>query len=166
MKIYQVCTGYTVFVESHLEKNERIFFEIALLPVLCALASGTALSLLQTSRTISNTGSIKGIGVGIYWDLACTNQTSSINWGLLSPGSSKTVGIYVRNEGNSVAVLSKTVQNWNPSNVQSYVSLNWNYVNQPLSVNQVLQVNMTLIVSSTASGITNFSFDITISATG
>jgi hypothetical protein len=76
------------------------------------------------------------------------------------------VGIYARNEGNSVVVLSKTVQNWNPSNAQSYVSLNWNYANQTLSVNQVLQVNLTLIVSSTVSGITNFSFDVTISATG
>jgi hypothetical protein len=160
---------YTVFVESYMEKNEKIVFGIVLLAALCALASGifgTALSLLQTSRTISNVGSVKGIGVGIYWDLACTNQTSSINWGLLEPGSNKTVGIYVRNEGNSVVGLSKTVQNWNPSNVQSFASLNWNYGNQTLGVNQVLQVNLTLIVTSTVSGITNFSFDLTISATG
>ena len=59
---------YTVFVESYLEKNEKIVFGIVLLAALCALASGifgTALSLLQTSRTISNVGSVKGIGVGI-----------------------------------------------------------------------------------------------------
>ncbi len=152
-----------------MERNEKVVFGIVLLLALCALASGifgTALSLLQTSKTISNAGSVKGIGVGIYWDLACTNQTSSVNWGLLDPGSNKTVGIYVRNEGNSIIVLSKSVQNWNPSSVQSYVSLNWNYVNQTLNVNQVLQVSLTLVVSSTVSGITNFSFDVTISATG
>lgn len=169
VKVYEVCRDYTVFVESHLEKNEKVVFRIVLLLALCALASGifgTALSLLQTSRTISNVGSVKGIGVGIYWDLTCTNRTSSINWGLLNPGSNKTVWIYVRNEGNSVVVLSKTVQNWNPSNVQSYVSFNWNYINQTLSVNQVLRLSLTLIVSSTVSGITNFSFDVTISATG
>ena len=156
-------------MESYLERNKKVVFGIVLLLALCALASGilgTALSLFQTSKTISNAGSVKGIGVGIYWDPACTNQTSSVNWGLLDPGSSKTVGIYVRNEGNSVILLSKTVQNWNPSNVQSYVSLNWNYVNQTLSVNQVLQVSLTLVVSSAVSGITNFSFDVTISATG
>jgi len=129
-------------------------------------AFGTALSLLQTNRTIPNAGSVKGIGIGIYWDLACTNQTSSINWGLLEPGSNKTMRVFIRNEGNTVATLSKADQNWNPSTASSYMTLNWNYTGQTLSVNQVLQVNLMLVVSPTVSGITNFSFDITITATG
>jgi hypothetical protein len=152
-----------------MEKRETVVFEIALLLVLCALATGifgTATSLLQANKTFSNAGSVKGVGVGIYSDSACTTQTSSINWGALDPGSSKTTVIYVRNEGNAVVTLTKTVQNWNPTNAQSYMTLNWNYANQTLSVNQVLQVNLTLVVSSTVSGITSFSFDVTITATG
>ena len=156
-------------MESCLEKNNKVVFRIVLLLALCALASGifgTALSLLQTSRTISNAGSVKGIGVGIYWDSACTNQTSSISWGILDPGSNKTVNVYVRNEGNAVVTLSKTTQNWIPTNAVNYMSLNWNYANQTLSVNQVLQVSLTLVVSSTVAGIGNFSFDMTIVSTG
>lgn len=142
---------------------------ISLALVLCALAIGifrTGSSLLQTNRTILNAGSVKGVGVGIYWDSACTNRTSSINWGFLDPGSNKTVTIYIRNEGNTVTTLSKVAQNWNPSSASSYMTLNWNYAGQTLSVNQALQVRLTLVVSSTVSGITNFSFDIIITATG
>jgi len=137
--------------------------------VLCVLAVGmfgTVSSLLQASKTVPGTGSVKGIGVGIYWNSACTNQTSSIDWGLLDPGSNKTVTVYVRNEGNSAAMLSKSTQNWNPSTASSYMTLNWSYTGQTLSVNQTFQTGLTLAVSPTVSGITNFSFDITITATG
>ncbi len=152
-----------------MKNRTKIILGVSLALVLCALATGifgTALSLLQTNRTIPNAGSVKGIGVGIYWDSACTNRTSSINWGLLDPGSNKTVTVYIRNEGNAVATLSKAAQNWNPSTASSYMTLNWNYAGQTLSVNQVLQVKLTLVVSATVSGITNFSFDILITATG
>ena len=74
--------------------------------------------------------------------------------------------VYIRNEGNAVATLSKAAQNWNPSTASNYMTLNWNYTGQTVSVNQVLQVKLTLVILSTVSGITNFSFDITIVATG
>ena len=127
---------------------------------------GTTFSSLQTTSTIPNTGSMRGIGVGIYWDSSCTNRTYSISWGSLDPGSSKTATVYIRNEGNTAATLSKAVQNWNPSGASNYMTLSWNYSSQVLSANQVLQVRLTLTVLSTVSGITDFSFDLTITATG
>ena len=156
-------------MESSLKNRSKIAFGTLLALILCALATGifgTVLSVRTNSRIISNAGSVKGIGVGIYWDSACTNRTSSINWASLDPGSNKTVTLYIRNEGNAVATLSKAEQNWNPSTASNYMTLNWNYAGQTLSVNQVLQVKLTLIVSLTVSGITNFSFDLTVSATG
>ena len=150
-------------------QREKIVLELSLAILLCAIAAGifgTVLSMLQASKTVPNAGSVKGVGVGIYWNSACTNQTSSISWGILDPGSNKTVNIYVRNEGNAVVTLSKTTQNWNPSNASSYMSLTWNYANRTLSINQVLQVSLTLAVSSNVTGINTFNFDITITATG
>jgi hypothetical protein len=143
--------------------------EVSSIIILCTLALtvfGTALALRQNSKTVPSSASIKGVGVGIYWDSACTNQTSSIDWGMLESGTNKTVKIYVRNEGNTFVTLSRTLQNWNPIIASNYVTVNWDYSGQTLSVNQVLQVNLTLAVSSTVSGITNFSFDMTITATG
>jgi flagellar basal body-associated protein FliL len=156
-------------MEPHLREKRRITVWVALAVLLGTLLIsifGSTLSVVQTSRTLSNTGTVKGIGVGIYWNSACTNTTSSINWGILDPGSNKTVTVYVRNEGNSAATLSRATQNWNPSTASSYMTLTWNYAGQTLSVNQVLQIRLTLAVSSAVSGITSFSFDIVITATG
>jgi hypothetical protein len=156
-------------MESYSKNRRKIILRVSLAFVLGTLfigLFGSTLSLVQTSRTVSSAGSVKGIGVGIYWNYACTNRTSSINWGVLDPGSNKTVTIYVRNEGNAVATLSKATQNWNPSTTSSYMTLNWNYAGQTMSLNQVLQIKLTLIVSPTTPAITSFSFDITITATG
>lgn len=147
----------------------RIVLVVSLALMLGALAVGildNASSILQTNRTITSLGSVKGIGVGIYWDSACTNQVSSINWGVIDPGSNKTVTMYVRNEGNAGVTLTRATQNWNPSTSANYMTLNWNYAGQTLSVNQVLLIRMILVVSQTTSGITNFTFDIVVTATG
>jgi len=152
-----------------LKSREKIIPIISLALIFGALAIiifGNVLSSVQTSRAIPNSGLVKGIGVGIYWNSACTNTTTSINWGLLEPGSNKTVTVYIRNEGNAVATLSMAAQNWNPTNTSTYLTLNWNYAGQTLSVGQILQVKLTLVISPNISGITNFSFDTTVSATG
>jgi len=155
-------------MESSSEGSRKIPLVISFALVLVIISAsilGAALSAIQTNRTISNAGSIRGIGVSIYWDGACTNQTSSINWGAIDPGANKTIRVYVRNEGNAATTLSMAAQNWNPSTASSYLTLRWNYDGQTLSVNQVLQTRLTLTVSRTISGITSFSFDITITAT-
>lgn len=126
----------------------------------------TTLSLVQNSNTVSSVGTIKGIGVGLYSEYACTNKVTSINWGVLEPGSNKTITIYVRNEGNAAATLSQATQNWNPTAASSYLTLRWNYAGQTISVNQILQVKLTLTLSSTVTGITNFGFDTVITSTG
>lgn len=152
-----------------LERKEGIVVGAALAVVIYALALsmiGQVMSLSQANRTVSNAGSIKGIGVGIYQDQNCTSPVSSIDWGILDPGANTSKTVYIRNEGNSVATLSKMTSNWSPSNASSYISLNWNYGGQTLTVNQVIPVVFTLSVSSSISGITNFSFDITVTAVG
>ena len=126
----------------------------------------TTLSLVQNSSTVSSVGTIKGIGVGLYSEYACTNRVTSINWGVLEPGSNKTITIYVRNEGNAAATISQTTQNWNPTAASSFLTLRWNYAGQTISVNQIFQVKLTLVLSSTVTGITNFSFDTVITSTG
>jgi hypothetical protein len=137
------------------KSGSRVILMVSLALVLGALLVGlfeNSLSLIQTSKTVSSGGSVKGIGVGIYWDSACSSTVSSINWGVLDPGSNITVTVYVRNEGNAPATLSQTTQNWNPSTASSYLTLRWNYAGQTMSVNQVLQVKLTLIISPRSPG--------------
>lgn len=153
---------------SHLRERKIIpwLLVVFLMIALTASILGTSLSAIQRNRTIAEHGRVKGIGVGVYWDSACTNATSSIDWGVLDPGSSNTVTLYIRNEGNSVATLSMATQNWYPSTASTYITLNWNYAGQTLNVNQPLQLRLTLAVSSIASAIADFNFDVIIAASG
>jgi hypothetical protein len=151
-----------------LRPRERVILEVSLALVLTALAAsvlGTVSSLVQMNKTISNSGSITGVGVGIYWNSICTNKTTTINWGLIDPGSAKTITLYVRNEGNAAALLTKSVDGWSPSAASNYLTLNWDYADQTINVNQVLQIKLTLSVSSAITGIANFGFNVTILAT-
>lgn len=127
---------------------------------------GATYALLTTQETIQGTGSIKGMGLGIYWDQQCTAATSSLDWGLLEPGSSTDFTLYLRNEGNSALTLSMTSENWSPANATNYLTLTWNREGQQINPDEVLGFVLTLSVSADVQDIDSFSFDITISGTG
>ena len=152
-----------------MERKESIVAGAAIALVLYTLSLSvlgpTVLAALR-NQTISNVGSVQTIGVGVYSDPACANPVTSINWGTLEPGTNVNKTVYIRNEGNTAATLSMTTSNWNPSSASSYMTLSWNYGGQTLAVNEVKQVKFTLAVSSSITGITSFSFDITIAANG
>jgi hypothetical protein len=108
---------------------------------------------------------VVGLGAEIYWDQGCINRTLSPDWGSFKPGSNKTLIVYIRNEGDSAAHLSIATSNWAPSAASSYMTLNWNYSGQILSVGQVIPLELNLAVSPNITGITHFSFDTTIATT-
>ncbi|MDH5438491.1 MAG: hypothetical protein OEX76_06280 [Candidatus Bathyarchaeota archaeon] len=150
-------------------KGERIVAAAALALVVYILSLcliGQVLSAVQTNRTVSNVGAVKAIGVGVYWDQTCANTVTSIDWGTIEPGSTVNKTCYIRNEGNSVSTLALQTSSWNPSNATDYISLSWDYGGQSVNPSAVVRVTFTLSVSSGIQNITNFSFDITISATG
>jgi len=130
------------------------------------VAATSVMALLATQKTLSGTGTIKAVGIGVYWDLPCTNATSSLNFGLLERGGSKNFTLYLKNNGNSPLTLSMTTQNWNPSTASSLMTLTWNREGQQISPNQVIQFVITLSVSPSVTGISSFSFDIIITGTG
>jgi hypothetical protein len=125
----------------------------------------SALGALVATRTISNSGSITAVGVGVYSDNACATALSTIGWATLNPGDVKTYTMYVRNEGNVPVTLNMAEGNWNPASASSYITLTWNKENYVLPAGQVVQAVLTLTVSSSVSGVTSFSFDITITGT-
>ena len=132
--------------------------------VLALSLTGQVLSAVQPSRTVSNAGTVRTFGVGVYQDRDCINTLELIDWGVLEPGSSEDVTYYVRNELSSVSTLSMFTSNWSPSNASDYMSLSWDYGGQSIDVNEVVQITFTLSVDASIEGITNFSFDITIAA--
>ena len=154
------------------EEDRRMIFKqrIAFKP-LAVLLSIVALTVLasgftQSSVRIVGRGTVKAVGVGVFWDSNCTDPVSFIDWGMVEPGSMNNVTVYVRNEGNVAASISLATDNWNPLNASDYLALSWNYDGRQLNPLEVVQVTLTLSVSSSVQGIESFSFDIIISVSG
>lgn len=130
------------------------------------LLDGAVTGVLFGSLTLPNVGKVKAIGVGVYWNSGCTDTVTSIDWGSVEPGAIENVTVYVRNEGSAPMTLSAETENWSPSTASSYMSLSWDYGGQIVDVDEAVQVTLTLSVSDTIEGITNFSFDIVINGSG
>jgi len=123
-------------------------------------------ALTSVSVYLSSVGTVKAVGVGVYWDSGCSQTVSSIDWGLAELGAVKNVTVYIRNEGNAPVTLSLQTSNWNPPNAADYISLSWNYGGQTIGANQVLAVTLSLSIASNIQEITTFSFDIVIVGSG
>jgi hypothetical protein len=124
-----------------------------------------ALATLTVTQTFSNTGTVNAIGVGVYSNANCTTVLSSVNWETLNPGDTPTQTIYVLNNGTMPVTLTMTYGSWSPSSAGSYITLTWNQQNTQLAAGAIATAVLTLNVSSTISGVTSFSFDITITGT-
>jgi len=116
--------------------------------------------------TISSYGTVKALGVGVYWDSNCSVPVSSIDWGSIEPGSASNVAFYVRNEGNYAATLFLSAENWTPENASHYLSLRWDYVGQIIDSSETAHVTLSLIASPDVEHIVDFGFDVIISCGG
>ena len=150
--------------------NKRFVAALRILAIISAVAvvlgsSEYIFGLLSTVLPINSSGVVTSADLEAYWDSDCTDTVSSINWGTIYPGDSKNVTIYLKNTGNVPLTLSLSTDGWNPSEAESYITLSWNYGGEQLQASEVLQVTLTLTVSSNTQGITNFSFNIIITGT-
>jgi len=118
------------------------------------------------TKPISNAGSLKTVGIDVYWDDTLTESVTAIDWGILEPGAQNDVAVYFHNNGTSTVTLSEYTSNWNPSAAYNYLTTSWDYDGQPITANESLQVKLTLSVSENITGITEFGFDINVVGTG
>jgi hypothetical protein len=125
----------------------------------------SALGALVATRTVSNTGTINVIGISVYSDSSCTTVLSSISWGVLSPGAAATYTMYVKNNGTTPVTLTMAYGSWNPASAGSYITPSWDRQNYMLAASSSVAAVLTLNVLSNITGITSFSFDITITGT-
>lgn len=101
-------------------------------------------------------------GIRVYWDPAATNSCSYISWGQVSPGSSKTVKVYLKNESNASAFYLLTTDQWYPTDASRYISLRWDYNGSKATPNSIFGFSLTLSTSPMIREISEFSFDIVI----
>ena len=135
--------------------------------IFLALLSGAAVTgLLTESRTIPSAGIIKGINVEVYWDAGCTQNVTSIDWGV--PEASEVVykTIYVKNSGNAPLTLNMTVSGWTPSAAENYLTVSWDSEGASVAAGAVVQAVLSLDVSGSITGFSAFSFDMVFEGTG
>jgi len=150
----------TIPIGKHVNRK-AIFATICLLTI---VVLGAVISGLGSGKNFVYASSVEGVGVGVYWDQACTNRTISLNLGTINAGSNSTLTVYIKNEGNSPASLSLGTTQWTPPASSDYISLNWNYSGQLLNVDQVIPLKLILTVAPTIIEITNFSFNTIITS--
>jgi hypothetical protein len=64
---------------------------LGIVSVLTVLTGIAVSGVLESSRTISSSGTIKAIGVEVYWDAEGTNPVTSVDWGNPEPGARRLV---------------------------------------------------------------------------
>jgi archaellum component FlaG (FlaF/FlaG flagellin family) len=141
-----------------------IFLLIAvLLATVCA--AGT-LGILSYRTTVATSGKISTINVSVYKDSACTQATTAIDWGTITPGASTTYTLYLKNTGNTKETLSLTTNSWSPTSAQQYLTITWDQDNAILNADQTVKATLTLNVASNIdNSITAFSNNIVLTGT-
>lgn len=129
--------------------------------IIALIASGilltiTATGLLTGSQTVPVSGTISTVNVGVYTDAACSQNCTNLNLGTVLPGDSVEQIIYIKNTGTTTVTLSMTVNNWNPTNANSYLSLTWNRENTILAPEESIQATLTLTSTEEANNLSSF----------
>jgi hypothetical protein len=153
---------------------------------LCLATSGAALTsgLLTMKKTVTGAGTVSTItggggggggssggtnstiSIDLYSNSACTTPLTSISWGSLSPGGTTTQTIYIKNSGTVPVTLSLVSDGWTPSQAATYLSVTWDKGGSSLAVGQNVAAKVTLTITSNITGITNFSCNINVLASG
>jgi hypothetical protein len=113
---------------------------------------------------IPASGDIKAVGLEVYSDPACTISLVSVDWGLLSPGETKSLVCYLKSTSNVNASLLLSLAGWDPAEAEEYITLVWDQEGAVITPDTVLPAEFTLHVDSAVHGISSFSFDVVISA--
>jgi len=132
---------------------------------LCSCVVVGVYAAVQYQISITGTGKIVSLSIEIYSDQACTTKLSTIDWGIFTPGQTKTVTCYLKSTSTIDSTLSMSTGSWSPSSASSYITFSWNRAGYKITPGEVVSATLTLTVSSSITGISAFSFTITITAT-
>jgi len=142
----------------------------ALLLIACllcfAIGSFSTVAVMQWTRRIPSSATIKAVGVGVYKDVNFTVSVTQIDWGIVEPGESKNFSAYIVNKSNVPITLSMTTEDWNPVNSSDFIALTWNYDGSEIAVDGHVFVTFVLTVDHAISGIDAFSFTVIIVGSG
>jgi hypothetical protein len=120
----------------------------------------------KSPNVLSNGAVSTSANCGVYSDSGCTIPLSSIDWGNLTAGGTVTQTIYIKNTSSGLPLtLNMTTTHWSPASANGPITVTWNQEGTILSPGQSTVATLTLTVSSSEVGITDFSVQISITGT-
>lgn len=143
-------------------RRARVIIPLVLVGILVSVS----LAEQTFQEGVASSGTVKVVGVTMFWDRACASKVSSITWGMVTPGTSVTKYVFVQNDGTATGKLSMSFGNWTPSSAGSYFTFAWNCTNYVLSRNAVVCARLVLRAMSNISGVKDFAFMIFVQAAG
>lgn len=140
--------------------NKRLQRTVAIGAILTLLTLLTVFLVFSstTQRAIAGSGVLTYGALDVYWDETCVDKVVAIDWGVLTPGETKPVTVYVRNEGTEPLTVTVTTSDWNP--VTEYIS--FYAANFTLPVDAILPREWSVTIAEDIRLIKSFAFNITV----
>ncbi len=147
-----------------MNRSKKITLILFALAALSVVLTYTTYAGLSSNKTLYSAGNIKvSPNLGIYQDSGCTVPVTDINWGSVTPGTSISQTIYIKNIGQGTSLaLSLATSNWNPSTANGPIAISWNLEGTRLYPDQSTAAVITATVSPTIADITNFNVQIVL----
>jgi hypothetical protein len=137
---------------------------IVILTIIGLTLGVSTMATITMYQNVSSTGTITTTpNIGIFSDSACTTSLSSINWGSVAAGDSATRTVYIKNTGTGAMTLDLSTSSWNPAEASTYITISWNKGGTTLAAGQSTAATITLTTAANITGISTFSYLITIS---
>lgn len=166
-------TRFDSFVRTMLRFKRTI--ALVIIVAITSMTLSTTIAMILSHKgnfTVTSFGTVKTIGVEVYWDQNRHNKIDTINWDEVWIGSSKTVTVYIRSVSNYKVTLNLKAINWEPEIISEYISLSWDYNGAELDPNEIINVTLILSVPNSQmfvdqlinGKISNFNVDINIIA--
>ena len=149
-------------------KNVNISRITIVAMVIAAISLSVAtFAAINYNQDVQTTGTIlTSPNIGVFSDVGCTQNLTSLSWGATRPDSSVQRTVYVKNPGACASIdLSMTTLNLSPSGAVGHITVTWNKQGTTLSPGQSTTAVITLSVDSSIADVTDFSVTIRITGT-
>jgi len=123
-------------------------------------------AVMQWTRRIPASATVKTIGIGVYTDPDCILPVTEIDWGTIEPGEETNVSVYIKNESNVPVTLTMHTEDWSPANASLFIHFSWDYDSQEIALDGSKPVVFVLTVDTDISGVQSFAFTIVIVGSG
>jgi hypothetical protein len=156
-----------LFVGNNMAIRKAVQPIVIILIVVALSLIASTVAVITVNQSVTSSGTITtSPNIGVYSDSGCTNNMTTVNWGNIAAGGTSSQTVYVKNTGTGTMNLNLATSNWSPAGANTYITITWNQQGTQLTAGQSTSATITLSVSSSITGITNFSNTITISGTG